>query len=231
MPRRTRMYLAGLPYHLVQRGNNRAICFIEPENYQFYLELWQKAACRYGVAVHAYCLMTNHIHFLVTPEQESSISSTMKVVGSHYAQYINRKYKRTGTLWEGRHRSSLVQTEKYLLSCYRYIELNPVRAGMVERPEDYRWSSYKLNTCDDKGWIVPHDEYLRLGDSPQTRQQAYRELFTCQITARHVQLIRKAAHYSLPVADPRFCQQIEERYGIQIGQMRPGRPCKRGRRS
>jgi len=132
------MYVAGLPYHLVQRGNNREACFIEPENYQFYLELWREVSRRYGLAVHAYCLMTNHVHFLVTPARAEAVSNTMKVVGSRYAQYVNLRYKRTGTLWEGRHRASLVQTERYLLCCYRYIELNPVRAGMVVRPDGYR---------------------------------------------------------------------------------------------
>jgi putative transposase len=151
MPRRTRNYIPGFPYHIVQRGNNREACFIESENYQYYLELWRQLSKRYGVKVHAYCLMTNHIHILVTPESKRSISDTMKVVGSRYAQYINLKYRRTGTLWEGRHRSSLVQSERYLLSCYRYIELNPVRAGMVSRPEEYRWSSYAINAWGDEG--------------------------------------------------------------------------------
>src|SRR5210317_626802 len=122
MPRRTLMCLPDLPYHLVQRGNNREPCFLEPENYRFYLELWETHSRQYGVVVHGYCLMTNHIHFLVTPSEKSSISSTMRVVGSRYAQYINRTYHRTGTLWEGRHRSSLVQSGRYLLTCLRYIE-------------------------------------------------------------------------------------------------------------
>lgn len=145
MLRRARMYLTGLPYHIVQCGNNREACFIESENYQFYLELWKELAIRYGVTVHAYCLMTNHVHFLATPDDENAISRTMKVVGSRYAQYVNKKYRRTGTLWEGRHRSSLVQSERYLLTCMRYIECNPVRAQMVTRPEEYRWSSYGTN--------------------------------------------------------------------------------------
>lgn len=115
MPRRARMYLPGLPYHIVQHGNNREACFIEPENYQYYLELWQEMAKRYGVSVHVYCLMTNHIHFLVTPKTPSAISTTMKVVGSRYARYLNLRYKRSGTVWEGRHRPSLIQSEKYLL--------------------------------------------------------------------------------------------------------------------
>ncbi len=112
MPRRARKYLPGLPYHIVQRGNNREACFIEPENYQYYLELWQEISQRYDLAVHAYCLMTNHIHFMATPSLTGSLPNTMKVVGSRYAQYINRKYRRTGTLWEGRHRSSLVQSDR-----------------------------------------------------------------------------------------------------------------------
>ncbi len=111
------MYIAGLPYHIVQRGNNREACFIEPENYRFYLELWEECAGHYGVIVHAYCLMTNHIHFLATPKTRTALSDTSRVVGSRYAQYINKTYRRTGTLWEGRHRSSLVQSDRYLLTC------------------------------------------------------------------------------------------------------------------
>ena len=145
MPRRARMYLPGHPYHIVQRGNNREACFVEPENYRYYLELWKENARRYGVAVHAYCLMTNHIHFLVTPEDAESISRATSVIGSRYAWYFNRSYKRTGTVWEGRHRSSLVQTDRYFLTCCRYIEMNPVVAGMVHKPEEYCWSSYRAN--------------------------------------------------------------------------------------
>ena len=226
MPRRARMYLPGLPYHLVQRGNNREVCFIEPENYQFYLELWRTVSKRYGVSVHAYCLMTNHIHFLVTPQQKTSVSNTMKVVGSRYAQYINLKYKRTGTLWEGRHRSSLIQSERYLLCCHRYIELNPVRAGMVERPEEYRWSSYGTNAWGDKCWLTPHDEYLRLGNSPEARQAAYRGLFRYQLSEVDLNHIRKAEHYCQPVGDDRFRKQIEEKYGVKAGRMKRGRPYK-----
>jgi putative transposase len=162
MPRRARHYIPHLPYHLVQRGNNREPCFVEPENYQLYLALWQELSERYGVAVHAYCLMTNHVHFLVTPGSDDAISKLMKNVGSRYAQYINRKYRRTGTLWEGRHKSSLIQSERYLLTCYRYIELNPVRAAMVKRPEEYRWSSYNANAWEDSSWLKPHTEYERL---------------------------------------------------------------------
>lgn len=226
MPRRARMYLPGLPYHIVQRGNNREACFIEPENYLFYLELWKELSARYGVAVHAYVLMTNHVHFLVTPNNETAISNTMKVAGSRYAQYINKKYRRTGTLWEGRHRASLVQSDRYLLTCMRYIELNPARAQMVARPEEYRWSSYGINAWGDHGWLQHHEEYLRLGPTPETRGHAYRELFRAHLSEEDIHLIRKAAHYCQPVGSDYFRQQIEQKYGIKLGYMERGRPGK-----
>ncbi len=227
MPRRTRMYLPGLPYHVVQRGNNREPCFIEPENYQVYLQLWKTIVLRYGVSVHAYCLMTNHIHFLVTPEKESSLSNTMKVVGSRYAQYINKRYGRTGTLWEGRHRSSLVHAQQYFLICMRYIELNPVRAGLVERPEEYQWSSYGANAWGDRSWLAPHAEYLGLGADVAGRCCAYRELFRSGMSDSDLHLIRKAAHYCQPIGNDRFKRLIEDKYGINLGQSKRGRPKKK----
>jgi len=228
MPRRARMYIPDLPYHIVQRGNNREACFIEPENYQFYIELWKTLSKRYGVAVHAYCLMTNHIHFLVTPETAEAVSTTMKVVGSRYAQYINLKYKRTGTLWEGRHRSSLIQTDKYLLTCYRYIELNPVRAELVKRPEEYKWSSYGVNAWGDESWLIPHSGYLTLGTTVEIRSSVYRDLFKTQLSEENLHLFRQSAHYCQPIGDERFRKQIEIKYGLKPGQTKRGRP-KRGK--
>lgn len=224
MPRRIRQYIPYLPYHVVQRGNNREVCFIEPENYQFYLALWQELAIKFQSAVHAYYLMTNHIHFLVTPATDDAISQIMKILGSRYAQYINKKHKRTGTLWEGRHKSSLIQSDHYLLTCYRYIELNPVRAGMVERPEEYIWSSYGANAWGDSSWITPHEEYLRLGKQVGTRTQAYRELFCNPLGETDLDKVRKAAHYCQPLGDDRFSEFIQHKYGIQSGQMCRGRP-------
>jgi len=226
MPRRSRMYIAGLPYHIVQRGNNREACFIEPEDYQFYLELWGGLSKRYGVSVHAYCLMTNHIHILATPSSESAISNFMKVAGSRYAYYINRRYKRTGTLWEGRHRSSIVQAETYLLRCYRYIELNPVRARLVARPEEYRWSSYRVNAWGDDSWLSPHKEYWKLGATEVDRTYAYRELFKSELSNENLHAIRNSAHYCQPVGDDRFRHQLESKYGIKCGRMQRGRPRK-----
>ena len=229
MPRRARMYVPGLPYHIVQRGNNREACFLEPENYQSYLHLWRQVSRRYGVAVHTYCLMTNHVHFLVTPGDESAISNTLKVVGSRYAQYVNKRYRRSGTLWEGRHRASLIQSDRYLLSCHQYIELNPVRAGMVQRPEEYRWSSYGVNAWGDTSWLTAHGEYLSLGRDGVARRKAYREFFAAGIGEEKLRLFRKAAHYCQPVGDDRFRRQIEDKYGLRLGQMRRGRPRKNAR--
>jgi putative transposase len=220
------MYLSGLPYHLVQRGNNREVCFIEPENYQYYLALWKECSIRYGVSVHSYCLMTNHIHFLVTPESSESISRAMSVIGSRYAYYFNKTYKRTGTIWEGRHKSSLIQSDKYFLSCCRYIELNPVVAGMVTKPEEYKWSSYRANAWGKETGLVPHVEYLKLGANDETRCHAYRELFKDRLPGADVHLIERASEYCSPVGDDRFCQQIEMKYGIKLGQSVRGRPKK-----
>ena len=214
MPRRARMYLPGLPYHIVQRGNNREVCFVEPENYQIYLELWRECSKRYGVAVHAYCLMTNHIHFLVTPEHSDSISRATRVIGSRYAYYFNKYYHRTGTVWEGRHKSSLVQTDRYFLSCSRYIELNPVAAGMVTRPDEYKWSSYLINAWGGESNLIRHDEYLKLGCDVESRCYAYRELFKCQLSDQDIRLIENASDYCHPVSDDRFRQQIEKKYNI-----------------
>ena len=226
MPRRARMYIPSLPYHIVQRGNNREACFVEPENYQYYLGLWKENAKRYGISVHAYCLMTNHIHFLVTPHTEQSISKAMSVIGSRYAYYFNRSYKRTGTIWEGRHKSSLVQSERYLLTCMRYIELNPVVANMVSKPEEYKWSSYLVNAWGKESALVQHDEYLRLDKDKDRRGYAYRELFKHHLSEHEIHLIEKAEEYCQPVSDDGFRKQIESRYGIKLGKMKKGRPKK-----
>lgn len=145
MPRRPRVALPEVPLHLIQRGNNRQACFFAEEDYAFYLDHLAEQAIKQGCRVHAYCLMTNHVHLLVTPLAEGSVGALMKAVGQRYVQYVNRTYRRSGTLWEGRFRSCVLQDDAYLLACSRYIEMNPVRAGMVVHPGDYRWSSYRAN--------------------------------------------------------------------------------------
>ena len=227
MPRRERNYLPGYPYHIVQRGNNREVTFIQPDDYAFYLGLWEACSKRYGIAIHAYCLMTNHIHFIATPDSSTALSKAMQVVGSRYAYHINRTYGRSGTLWEGRHRSSLIDSGAYLLRCYRYVELNPVRAGLVRRPEEYKWSSYGSNAWGDDSWITHHDEYINLGRTRESRCLAYRSLFLSELDKDDLILIRKSAHYCQPIGSDRFCRQIEEKYGLTPGYKRRGRPGKK----
>jgi putative transposase len=170
--------------------------------------------------------MTNHVHFLVTPEQPDSISRITRVVGSRYAYYFNRLYQRTGTVWEGRHKSSLVQSDRYFLICSRYIELNPVSAGLVAKPEEYRWSSYLANAWGQENGLVHHKEYIRLGKDKASRGYIYRELFKDKLAERDIHLIQKAGHYCQPIGDDRFRQRIERDYGIRLGQSARGRPRK-----
>lgn len=227
MPRRLRMYLPNQTYHITQRGNNRQSCFFEPDDYQYYLELWKNVSVRYGVSVHAYCLMTNHVHLLATPEFKTSISDTMRVVGSRYAQFINKKYQRTGSLWEGRHKSSIVQTERYLLTCYRYIELNPVRAKMVDGPEKYQWSSYMNNAWGSDSWIVPHDIYNALGMNIELCCYHYRELFKENLATNEINHIRQAMHFCQPLGSYQFKSELMSKYGVKTGYNKRGRPRKK----
>ena len=138
MPRRARLAVPGIPWHIIQRGNNREATFFSEQDYQFYLNCFLDATKRYKVNVHAYVLMTNHVHILATPEHKESISLTMQSVGRRYVQYVNKEYVRTGTLWESRHKASLVDAEHYLFTCSRYIEMNPVAANMVQHPAEYK---------------------------------------------------------------------------------------------
>lgn len=226
MPRRKRIYLPGFPYHLVQRGNNRQPCFLQREDFSAYLDLWREKSRWYGVEVHAYCLMTNHVHFIVSSEGDGAISNTMKVVGSRYAYWYNKQHGRSGTVWEGRHRSSLIDSEIYLLTCMRYVELNPVRANMVTRPSSYEWSSYSLNTTPGESWLSSHPVYLALGSDAVERTNAYRRLFGADLPADQIDLIRKAAHYSVPVGSDAFRRAIEKRFGVWLGHSKRGRPVK-----
>jgi len=200
MPRKPRIYLPGIPSHVVQRGNDCNACFFEEENYLFFLECLEEAGERYDVAIHAYVLMTNHIHLLMTPKTESGISRVMQLLGNRYVQYINKKYRKTGTLWEGRHKASLVDAEQYLLTCYRYIEMNPVRANMVNHPSDYRWSSYHCHaTGSPSSTIKDHEVFLRIAPTPDERMHHYRELFRTALDDRDVHEVRKAVAFSVPL--------------------------------
>lgn len=225
MPRKPRMYLPGVPAHLVQRGNNHGACFFGDEDYRHYLEKLGEGLRRFGVALHAYVLMTNHVHLLVTPRDSEGASRLMQHLGRHYVLYVNRNYRRTGTLWEGRHKASLVQADAYLLACMRYIELNPVTAGMVAKPDLYGWSSYRANACGESNRLLTsHGIYLGLGTSATDRQAAYRGLFHSQLSTEAAQQIRNCLDYNRPLGNDRFRQEIEQVLGRKIGMQRRGRP-------
>ena len=227
MPRKPRYYLPGVPVHVVQRGNNREPIFFEDNDYRTYLSWLLEGARKYRCTVHAYVLMTNHVHLLVTPKKEESISRMMQYVGRHYVPYINHTYGRTGTLWEGRYKGSLIQDEQYLLTCMRYIELNPVRAAMVKHPREYKWSSYPANAYGkDNPLVMPHECYRALGRSDGARQEAYRALFKAHLDDHILDAIRSAWQTGTPLGNDRFRAKIERALKIKVGYAKQGRPRK-----
>jgi putative transposase len=221
MPRQPRPDLAGVPQHVVQRGNDRQACFFEDADYRAYLTGLREASLRYGCLVHAYVLMTNHVHLLLTPSARGGVSRMMQWLGRNYVGHVNVRYRRTGTLWEGRYKSCLVDTDHYLLTCYRYIELNPVRAAMVATPGEYRWSSYHAN-ADGAGdpLIRFHPEYLRLGPDLAARQRAYRTLFDDVLTPERVTEIRAYLQQQRVLGSEPFQRQVEAMLG-RCAQVRP----------
>lgn len=225
MPRRARLRVAGLPLHIIQRGNNRTACFYMIQDYRIYLYHLRDLAREYDCAIHAYVLMTNHVHLLLTPASEDGPSLLMKHLGQRYVQYVNRTYCRTGTLWEGRFRSSIVERQHYLLRCYRYIEMNPVRAGMVKHPGDYQWSSYRSNADGRPSQLLtPHEEYLSLGRLDAERHVAYRSLFQSQLDPTQLEEIRLAVNGGFALGSTRFRAQIAASLGRRVERGTPGRP-------
>lgn len=217
--------LPNVAVHIIQRGNNRSACFFAEEDYALYLFHLERLAARFDCAVHTWCLMTNHVHLLMTPGSEASCGLLMKHLGQRYVQYVNRVRKRSGTLWEGRFRSCLAQTENYVLACYRYIELNPVRAGMIKHPRDYPWSSYRANAeARPNSLRTPHPEYIRLGESSETRRTAYRGLFTDQLDVRLADEIRAATNGGFALGNEYFQAQVSLSLGRRASKGRPGRP-------
>lgn len=228
MPRKPRFFLPGVPVHAIQRGNNRQAIFFADEDYAQYLKCLKQAAEKYDCRIHAYVLMTNHVHLLLSPAQSQSVGEFFQSVGRHYVAYINQTYQRTGTLWEGRYKASLIDEERYLFSCYRYIELNPVRAGMVRLPEHYPWSSYRANALGEHDALLcPHALYLQLGVTDELRQEAYRKLFVDAIELSDLEGLRGCLQSGTPLGDERFHSQIEQVLQMRVGYMRRGRPSKK----
>lgn len=219
------MYLPDIPCHVIQRGNDRSACFFAEDDYRFYLQSLKDACLKYQVEVHAYVLMTNHVHLLMTPADGIGISRVMQWLGRYYVQYINKTYRRTGTLWEGRHKASLINADQYLLSCYRYIELNPVNATMVKHPGEYPWSSYRHHAYGETDQLITdHPLYTALGKDHEARLESYRELFSTMLDQKMIHEISKSAQFSMPLGNQVFKDQIEQALGRSIGQTRQGRP-------
>lgn len=225
MPRRPRIHLDGVPQHVVQRGHNREPCFFAEDDYHGYLHWLDEALKETGCALHAYVLMTNHVHLLLTPTDAKTVPGLLISLGRRYVQYLNRTYRRTGTLWDSRYKSSLVHAETYLLMCQRYIELNPVRAAMVNDPADYRWSSYRANGLGQPNpRLIPHALYSALGQDEAERLTAYRSLFRAHRDAAAIDDVRAALNQCQPLGNERFLAKIERMTVIRRETKPRGRP-------
>ena len=223
MARLPRFNIVGQAQHVIIRGNNREPIFYSDEDYLFYLEKLQQACVKHECELHAYVLMTNHVHLLITPNKTDGISKAMQMIGRYYVQYFNHTYQRTGTLWEGRYKATLIDSDVYALTCYRYIELNPVRAKMVDHPAEYPWSSYRCNALGDGcNVITPHRLYFALGGNDEQKQEAYRGLFSSTIDDRTLDVIRRSTNKAWVLGSESFNQKIQKQLN------RPVLPSTRG---
>jgi len=205
MARQRRLILPGVAVHIVQRGNNRASCFKQESDYLLYLANLRQLSLKFQCDVHAYCLMTNHVHLLLTPNFPGACTALMKALGQRYVQYFNATHGRTGTFWEGRFRSCLTQSAGYVLACYRYIELNPVRAKMVGHPSAYPWSSYAVNAgIRTDALLIPHTEFLALSADAAECHRVYRRLVDDGIEPSLLHAIRDATNGGYPLASEVF---------------------------
>lgn len=225
MPRLPRVHLAGVPEHVIQRGNNRQLCFACDEDFAAYAHWLKQYAEQFQVHIHAWVFMTNHVHLLCTATDDTGISLMMQSLGRQYVRYFNRRYQRSGTLWEGRFKSCLVQEEHYVMAVYRYIEMNPLRAGMVASAADYHWSSYTVNALGKPSTLCqPHPCYLALADTASDRQQAYRDLFAADIDAATLTDIRHTVASGMALGSERFTQEVAALTGRQQQSGKRGRP-------
>ncbi len=225
MARKPRFGLPGIPQHVIQRGHNREACLYGDEDHHRYLDDLRGALARNECRLHAYALMTNHVHLLLTPMSEHGVSHLMQDLGRTYVRYVNYTYRRSGTLWEGRYKASLIDSEAYLLTCMCYIELNPVRANMVMHPSEYRWSSYAFNaTGKENRLLTQHPLYRQLGATADARQRAYRELFRHHMENSLLHEIREALNQELVLGRDDFKDRIAAMTKRQTRTGRAGRP-------
>ena len=223
MARRMRLVFPGVALHVIQRGVDRAACFRTEADYLVYLSQVRHLSAKHGCAIHAYCLMTNHVHLLLTPSRAESCTAMMRDLGQRYVPYFNARHRRTGTLWEGRFRSCIAESARYVLACYRYIELNPVRARMVHNPADYPWSSYASNAgTNSDPHVAQHPEFAALAEEDQARHRAYRGLFEQHLDEALLAAIRDATNTGYPLASDRFKTRVLEPLGWKTAPVRPG---------
>ena len=223
MARLPRICLPGIPQHIIQRANNRQVCFASEEDFAAYAHWLDLYARKYHVLIHAWMFMTNHVHLLLTPSAETGVSRMMQSLGRHYVRYFNYTYRRSGTLWEGRFKACVVDADNYLLQCQRYIELNPVRVGMVEAPDEYRWSSYRANGLGESIELwTPHRVYQMLGMAPAERVATYRELFEGRLDTELLDPIRQSTNQGMALGDGRFREEIECLTGRRAGPQKRG---------
>lgn len=223
--RRARLLFAGVPQHIIQRGNNRQPTFFREEDYRRYLDWLLEAVKKYDCRIYAYVLMTNHVHLLASTERPYGLSRMMQHLGRRFVRYVNHFHHRSGTLWEGRFKASLVDTETYFLRCCRYIECNPVRARMVVHPRDYRWSSYRFHADGFRDKLLStHEQYERLGATPDDRQRAYRELFRGELDRSELSEIRDSVNRGWPLGGERFKDEVEKAMKCAARPPKRGRP-------
>ncbi len=200
MPRQPRVVIAGQPHHIIQRGNNKQNIFNSPKDYCYFLNKLYETSIEYDCDIHAYVLMTNHTHLLVTPKIQDNLGKMMRKLGTCYVNYFNHNYERTGSLLEGRYKSSTITDDTYFLICMRYIELNPVRAFMVQHPSDYEWSSYHTNALGKKNRIIsPHFLYLSMATNECQRYELYKKLFTIDLSDKDIKKIQSSCNKSAPL--------------------------------
>jgi putative transposase len=225
MARLPRLTVPGYPHHIIQRGNNRQPIFAVSADYEMLLSLLEEHASKAGVAIHGYVLMSNHFHLLATPDTTEAIPQMMQAVGRRYVRYFNQRQGRTGTLWEGRYKSTLIQAERYLLACMVYIDLNPVRAGMVADPGDYPWSSHAhyLGRRSDR-LITPHPLFWELGNTPFSREAAYGELVRAGIPAQQQAALTDSALRGWALGEPDYVADLQRRTARRVTKTRAGRP-------
>ena len=225
MARLPRLTLPGYPHHVIQRGNNRQAIFAKTADYQRLLDLLDDNARQFEVAIHAYVLMSNHFHLLVTPQSSDGLPQMMQAVGRRYVRYFNDSQQRSGTLWEGRYRSTLIQTDRYLLACMAYIDLNPVRAGLVAQAADYPWTSHGhyIGRQMDK-LVTPHPLVWALGNTPFAREAAYAELVQAGVNPVHQSALTQATLSGWALGEPDFVADLQKRTQRRVAKGQAGRP-------